>query len=300
MSDGRGIKAFWGFAARVATIHTATYFMFGLLMSMLLGYERLFQLEVIRDYMRPFDSSWVLAGPFLQPVRGLLFALALWPLRRFLLDARRGWLILWGIFIVFGILSTPAAAPCSLEGVIYSKLPLWYHFIGLPEVVLQTLVFSLLMLAWERRMERVATIPVQTPHPTTAALVRAFVIACLAWAGYAVGGLLTLALVSRGEGINIDLGAAARDGNAFAMFTLAFVVNLALVYFAARLWSARRLSLIGVFLVFWAVDTTVPWLYQLVVLDPAPPHIALPFGFFPAVVITVCLRLMVPRDVATS
>ncbi|MEJ2195355.1 MAG: hypothetical protein P8X73_10935 [Ignavibacteriaceae bacterium] len=52
---------------------------------------------------------------------------------------------------MFGILSTPAAAPCSVEGLLYSKLLIWYHLIGLPEILLQTLTFSLVLTCWMRR-----------------------------------------------------------------------------------------------------------------------------------------------------
>jgi hypothetical protein len=114
-------------------------------MSNLLGYEDLFQRETIRDFMLPLNSHAVL-GVAMQPVRGLLFALALWPIWDVFIEKKRGWLYLWGIFLVFGILSTTGAAPSSIEGALYSKLPLWYHLLGLPEISLQTLTFSILLV----------------------------------------------------------------------------------------------------------------------------------------------------------
>jgi hypothetical protein len=50
--------------------------------------------------------------------------------------------------------STALAAPGSTEGIIFTQLPLWFHFIGMPEILLQTLAFSLLLFYWDRRNER--------------------------------------------------------------------------------------------------------------------------------------------------
>lgn len=144
-------KRFLAFAGKAAVVHTATYFIFGLIMSNLFDYGRIFEQEIIRDFMRPIHSTNVYFGPLVQPIRGLLFALALWPLRGAIVERKRGWLVLWGLFVVFGILGTPAAAPSSLEGLVYSRLPLWYHLLGLPEILLQTLAFSLILVWWEKR-----------------------------------------------------------------------------------------------------------------------------------------------------
>ncbi len=69
MEEGH-LKGFLIFAGKVALVHTLTYFVFGLIMSNLFDYGRLFQQEVIRDFMRPIDSSSVFLGPLVQPIRG--------------------------------------------------------------------------------------------------------------------------------------------------------------------------------------------------------------------------------------
>jgi hypothetical protein len=53
-------------------------------------------------------------------------------------------LLLFGI----GIMGTAGPAPGSLEGIIYTKLTFSEHLIGLPEVMLQTLLFSVLLFKW--------------------------------------------------------------------------------------------------------------------------------------------------------
>ena len=35
-------------------------------------------------------------------------------------------------------LGTPAAAPSSFEGVVYTRLPWWFHLVGLPEMLVST------------------------------------------------------------------------------------------------------------------------------------------------------------------
>lgn len=72
------MKAFTQFAIKVIVVHSMTYIVMGLIMSNLLNYRELFQQEVIRDFMLPLGAHTPFAILF-QPLRGLLFAIALWP-----------------------------------------------------------------------------------------------------------------------------------------------------------------------------------------------------------------------------
>ncbi len=89
-----------------------------------------------------------MAGPLLQPIRGVIFALAFYPLRHVLFGSRRGWLILWWLLIALGVLSTFGPAPGSVEGLIYTKIPPLDQILGLWEVVLQSLLFSAVLAYW--------------------------------------------------------------------------------------------------------------------------------------------------------
>lgn len=150
--NGQGIwQRFPGFAVRVIVLHMLTYFIFGILASNVFDYKEIFKQEVIRGYMLPMTERNMWLGPFLQPVRGLVFAIGVWPIRGLLLEKKRGWLILWGLLVTIGIISTPAAAPSSLEGMLFSRIPMWYHLLGLPEICLQTLVFSIWLVWWEQQ-----------------------------------------------------------------------------------------------------------------------------------------------------
>lgn len=128
-----------------------TYFVDGIFAYTLLDYRSLFEASAI---LRPINSDWVAAGPSLQVIRGLIFAVVLYPFRQVFLGDRRGWLKLWGLFLGLAILSITAPASGSVEGVIYTTLSPAEHFLGLPEVVLQTLAISVLVVVWHRRPHR--------------------------------------------------------------------------------------------------------------------------------------------------
>ena len=115
--------AFSRFLGRVTSSHLVTYFVTGILAYSLLDYATLFQSEGFSCLMRPLGSRWIAAGPALQVIRGLIFALALYPFRSVFLADRRGWLKLWGLLLGLAIFSTAGAAPGSVEGMIYTKIP---------------------------------------------------------------------------------------------------------------------------------------------------------------------------------
>jgi len=276
------------FSVKSMVVHTLTYFIMGLILSNVFNYGQLFEQDIIKDFMLPIDSPNVFAGPFIQPLRGLLFAIGLWPIRSLILEKKRGWLILWNIMVIFGILSTPAAAPCSIEGVIYTKLPIWYHLLGLPEILLQTLIFSWVLVWWDKQqfLKQEKAVPQQTLQLVTD-IIKALMISSFGYVGYAVGGLLSVAVV----GFDVDVGAAAADLRTQMMFIVAFVVNVLIVYFISKRWLQSKLRIGTLFALFWGVDTTVPWLYQLIFTSPSPWYLALLLGLFPAVIITFSIRL---------
>lgn len=145
------VQFFW----RITSCHMVTYLIVGILASTLLNYEAFFEETILSSFMRPIDSPWVAAGPSLQVIRGLLFALILWPIRNTFLQARKGWLKLWLLLIGLAILGTAGPSPGSLEGIIYTKLPIQYHLLGLPEVIIQTLLFSFMVALWYKKPARV-------------------------------------------------------------------------------------------------------------------------------------------------
>jgi hypothetical protein len=297
MQQQNSFKTFLNFTIKVIVVHLATYILMGMIMSNIFDYSELFRQDIIKDFMRPYNSPQVTIGPYLQPLRGILFAIALWPIRSVLLEKKRGWLILWGIFVVFSILSTTAAAPCSIEGVIYSKLPLWYHLLGLPEIMVQTLIFSIALVWWDKGSLQKAEEEKKQSNPLVTEIVKAVMTACFAYIGYAIGGLLTVAVI----GAEVDMETAAGDLKTQLMFVVAFVINAIAVFFIARQWVANKISIWLIFAIFLAIDTVVPMLYQLMVFgSPSPIHLALLLGFFPAVIITASVFFNYKKSAQTN
>ena len=144
--------SFGRFFFRITACHMVTYMILGVLAYKIMDYPAQHAAEC--SIMIPTDSPRVALGPALQVIRGLIFALALYPFRRVFLDENLGWLKLWGLFLGLAILSTAGAAPGSVEGMIYTKAPIGGQIIGLWEVVLQTLAMSVLVVWWHRHPSR--------------------------------------------------------------------------------------------------------------------------------------------------
>jgi hypothetical protein len=142
------------FTWRVVSLHMLTYILVGLVAFFALDYRSAFETTDLHYLMRPVNSPWVAAGPALQVFRGLLFAAVLYPLAPDILRRKNSVLLLWGLFVGFAILGTAGPSPGSLEGIIYTKLPISLQLMGLPEVVIQTLLFSAGLVLWCRKPAR--------------------------------------------------------------------------------------------------------------------------------------------------
>jgi hypothetical protein len=128
--------------------HTVTYFIMGLIASTLFEYGRLYAETSLNLLMRQISDPLVMAGPLFQPIRGLLFGIVFFLLRDTLFGRKNGWLVMWITLVVIGILSPFGPSPGSIEGMIYTTLPMELHLTGLPEVLLQALILSALLYYW--------------------------------------------------------------------------------------------------------------------------------------------------------
>lgn len=132
--------------AKTAVSHTLTYVMMGALAAHFLNYAA--AMARPDSGMRPFTSPWVMAGPLFQPLRGLVFALVFYPLRELLFGRKNGWLLMAWMLIALGILSTFGPASGSIEGMIYTPVPIRSQLRGSLEVVPQALLLSALLCYW--------------------------------------------------------------------------------------------------------------------------------------------------------
>jgi hypothetical protein len=145
---------FWGLTVKTIVVHTVTYFIMGLLALTFLDYGSAFAEPVTREYMRQVNEPIVALGPSLQFIRGILFAAAFYPFREILFGRRNGWLLMWLLLVSLGILSTFAAAPGSVEGLLYTKMPVGLQMSGWLEVMLQALLLSVILFYWVNHPEK--------------------------------------------------------------------------------------------------------------------------------------------------
>lgn len=138
-----------------------TYVVTGMIFSTLFDYQQLYKTGNLANFMKDFSSPWIPAGPALQLIRGFLFSFILWPFYDFIFSKQNGWAILWLLLFGFAIIGTAGPSPGSLEGIFFTRLTLTEHLIGLPETMLQTLLFSVLLFKWTQyRRQYLTTISV--------------------------------------------------------------------------------------------------------------------------------------------
>ncbi|MBC2839789.1 hypothetical protein [Robiginitalea sp. SC105] len=139
------------FAWRLIALHTISYFAVGMLALYALDYRDLFATGALEGFMRPTDDPVTALGPGLQFIRGLIFAIVLWPFRKTFLEGNFGWFRLWLLFVGLGILATFGPAPGSVDGMIYTQIPWYQQFIFLPELLLQSLLLSIFLFIWYKK-----------------------------------------------------------------------------------------------------------------------------------------------------
>ena len=138
----------WELSVKTAAAHTITYMFMGIVAATTLHYGEGFAKPEVACYMRQLNDPWVMAGPLFQPIRGLVFALAFYPLREVLFGRKHGWLVMWWLLVALGILGTFGPAPESLEGMVYSTWPVLGQMRGWLEVVPQALLLSVILCYW--------------------------------------------------------------------------------------------------------------------------------------------------------
>ena len=141
-------------AMKTIVAHTITYFFMGILAATLLDYGERFTRPEMACWMRPITDPLVMAGPLFQPIRGLIFALVFYPLRDTLFETKNGWLTMWWMLVGLGIISTFGPPPGSIEGMIYTRIPIADQLTGLLEVVPQALLLSVILFYWIKNPEK--------------------------------------------------------------------------------------------------------------------------------------------------
>jgi len=147
-------KLLYSFIGRFTLLHVITYVIFRVVFYLIVGYSGDFAAEEMRNLMRPSDSPWIVASVFFQFGRGFLMAVALLPIKKTLLAGRFGWTRLWFLLFILSGIGAAVAGIGSLEGMVLTRIPLQYHFAGLPELAIQLLALSWLISIWESRLSK--------------------------------------------------------------------------------------------------------------------------------------------------
>jgi hypothetical protein len=138
----------FGLIVKTSVVHTVTYFIMGLIAFNFLNYTDKFSAPTMACWMRPTDDLLVMIGPMFQPIRGLIFALVFYPLREIFFGRKNGWLLMWWTLVALGILSTFGPPPGSVEGLLYTTIPLSIQLPGLLEVIPQAFLLSAILYFW--------------------------------------------------------------------------------------------------------------------------------------------------------
>ena len=119
-----------------------------------MDYSIKYAYPIVSASLRQTDHPMVTAGSLFQVLRGFLFGIVFYVLRDILDSKSRGWTTIWLVLIFVGILSPFGAAPGSIEGVVYSTLPMWFHIMSLPELLIQSFLLALLTHYWVNHPEK--------------------------------------------------------------------------------------------------------------------------------------------------
>lgn len=145
------------FIWRVTALHVITYFIISMISIYIFDYQYLFESNEVEAIMKPVNSKWVALAPGLQVLGGLVFGIVLWPFKSVILS-RNGWFKLWFLFIGLSILFTFGPAIGSIDGMIYTKVPVRLHLTFLPELIVQALLLSSGIYLWYQKPNKVLTI----------------------------------------------------------------------------------------------------------------------------------------------
>jgi hypothetical protein len=146
--------SFGELGVKTVVAHTITYMFMGVLAYNLLDYQEAFSGPILGVLMKPIDSTAIMMGPALQPIRGIVFALAFYPLRIALFGRDHDWLITGWLLTAIGVLGTFGPAPGSIEGMIYTQLPVFEQMIGWLEGVPQAFLLAGVLCYWLRNPEK--------------------------------------------------------------------------------------------------------------------------------------------------
>lgn len=144
---------FIGIVIKTVVAHTVTYSIAGISAYTIFNYPRLFAETELRFIMRQTSHPLVKLGAIFQPLRGVIFGITFFILRHSFFVESSGWLLMWVVLVCLGVLSTFGPTTSSIEGILFTKLPLRIHLTGLPELLFQSFLLSFVVYHWVNNPE---------------------------------------------------------------------------------------------------------------------------------------------------
>lgn len=261
------------FILQTTGAHILTYILCGIIFSTIFDYDALFAIDVVNNFMKEVGGSSTLLGPLVQVIRGLLFGVVLLLFKDIFVDKKYGWLKLWAILSIIGIINTPAPSPFSIEGIVYTKLPLEFHLKGAPEILIQTLMFSYLV-AKPSKSKKMKFIEDNKNE---------FISSIVCMILFSLSGIV-LALI-RGISIESSVG----DVGAFCVMFIAVISTFFISKYYSKIDSKFKdiITLISIYF-FLAI---LPYMYNLITQSPFNTHLTLLINIVPSLILLFIIKL---------
>lgn len=135
------------FVYRITVSHTLAYFFAGIFAVVFMNYKEHYASDTLGLLMLPVDSPMVALGPGLNIIRGFILGFFLLSVRTMILGDK-GFLKLALLTFGLSFISTIGPTPGSFDGYIYTKLPVQYHLLGIPETLIYVAMFSGIPWLW--------------------------------------------------------------------------------------------------------------------------------------------------------
>ena len=151
------VKSALVFAIGVIILHVITYYFAGIIAQVILNAHQYYPpsptaISSLRDPMSAYVQVRIVPA---QVLRGVVFAIALYPFRRRIMELGQyyGGLAVTGVIFLLG--EVAGTGGLIEHYVYYIAVPSGFVLVTFVEVLLQTLIFGQLLLLWEKRFNRV-------------------------------------------------------------------------------------------------------------------------------------------------
>jgi hypothetical protein len=144
-------RIFWGYVGRFTVIHVLIYTLFAFIFLFIIQDILPEPTQVALETFQPYRPVGLIATSG-QILRSIVLALVLYPFYNTIVRSSRGLLILFGALWGVALLGSVQPMPGSIEGMIYTEIPLLAHLVMLAAGALEVFLFSWVFLRLERQI----------------------------------------------------------------------------------------------------------------------------------------------------